>query len=96
MKKVIKASMGRYDDYFGQTAAAEYSDDIIDTFKGWRISKRKDLANEIDYDDNFVGLIQAASMLGIDDFFDLLEALEGMCYEGTAREIDDSTYEILF
>ena len=87
--------MGRYDDYFGESAAAEYSDDIIDTFKGWKISKRIDFKDELDYDDKFVGLVMAASMLGMDDYYDLLEALEGMCYEGTAMEIDDSTYEIL-
>lgn len=95
MKKVIKASMGRYDDYFGESAAAEYSDDIIATFKGWKISKRVDLSEEYDPTDKFAGLIAAADVLGMEDFYDFLEALEGMCYEGTAVEIDDSTYEIL-
>jgi len=27
--------------------------------------------------------------------WDLLEALEGLCYQGRAMEIDDSTYEII-
>ena len=29
------------------------------------------------------------------DFFDLLKALEGLCYKGRAREVDDSTYLVL-
>lgn len=84
----IKASMGRYDDYFGQTAAATYGDLIADRLKGKTVSKRKDTANEPG------GLIYEANELGI-EMWDLLEALEGMCREGRAREIDDSTYKIL-
>lgn len=84
----IKASMGRYDDYFGQTAAATYGDLIADRLKGREVSKRRDTANEPG------GLIYEANKLGI-DMWDLLEALEGMCREGRAREIDDSTYKIL-
>lgn len=84
----IKASMGRYDDYFGQTAAATYGELISDNLKGQTISKRKDLAEAPG------GLIYEANALGI-DMWDLLEALEGMRREGRAREIDDSTYEIL-
>jgi hypothetical protein len=84
----IKASMGRYDDYFGQTAAAAYGDLISDNLKGKTVSKRKDTANEPG------GLIYEANELDI-DMWDLLEALEGMCRQGRAREIDDSTYEIL-
>ena len=38
--------------------------------------------------------VAAADILGIEDFFDVLEALEGMCYEGSAVEIDDSTYRV--
>lgn len=84
----IEASMGRYDDYFGQTAAATYGDLISDNLKGKTVSKRKDTANEPG------GLIYEANELGI-EMWDLLEALEGMCNEGRAREIDDSTYKIL-
>lgn len=84
----IKASMGRYDEYFGQTAAATYGDLIADRLKGRAVSKRRDTANEPG------GLIYEANKLGI-DMWDLLEALEGMCNEGRAREIDDSTYKIL-
>lgn len=84
----IKASMGRYDEYYGQTAAATYGDLIADRLKGKSVSKRRDTANEPG------GLIYEANKLGI-DMWDLLEALEGMCNEGRAREIDDSTYKIL-
>lgn len=84
----IKASMGRYDEYYGQTAAATYGDLIADRLKGKSVSKRRDTANEPG------GLIYEANKLGI-DMWDLLEALEGMCSEGRAREIDDSTYKIL-
>ena len=84
----IKASMGRYDDYFGQTAAATYGDLISDNLKGKTVSKRKDTANEPG------DLIYEANELDM-DMWDLLEALEGMCRQGRAREIDDSTYEIL-
>lgn len=84
----IKASMGRYDEYYGQTAAATYGDLIADRLRGKSVSKRRDTANEPG------GLIYEANKLGI-DMWDLLEALEGMCNEGRAREIDDSTYKIL-
>ena len=84
----IKASMGRYDEYFGKTAAATYGDLIADRLRGKSVSKRRDTANEPG------GLIYEANKLGI-DMWDLLEALEGMCNEGRAREIDDSTYKIL-
>ena len=84
----IQASMGRYDDYFGQTAAARYGNMISDNLKGQTISKRKDLAEAPG------GLIYEANVMGI-DMWELLEALEGMCREGRARELDDSTYKIL-
>ena len=84
----IRASMGRYDEYYGQTAAATYGDLIADRLKGRAVSKRRDTANEPG------GLIYEANKLGI-DMWDLLEALEGMCNEGRAREIDDSTYKVL-
>ena len=74
----IKASMGRYDDYFGQTAAAAYGDLISDNLKGKTVSKRKDTANEPG------GLIYEANELDI-DMWDLLEALEGMCRQGRAN-----------
>lgn len=84
MKKLIRASRNDR-DYFGQEAAEKYGDLIVENLSGKKISKRRDLAEEPG------GLIYEANQLGI-DMWDLLEALEGLCHEGKAREIDDSTY----
>lgn len=86
MKRVIKASVGRK-FYFGDEASAKYGDLIAEKLSGKTVSKRKSTAKEPG------GLIYEANKLGI-DMWDLLEALEGMCYEGRAQEIDDSTYRI--
>lgn len=85
---ITAAREGRYDDYFGQTEAKKYGDMICEQLSGKTISKRRDTAEEPG------GLIYEANALGI-DMWDLLEALEGLCYEGRCREIDDSTYKIL-
>lgn len=77
------------DWYFGKPEADKYGDMICEKLAGQTVSKRKDLAEEPG------GLIYEANKLGLDDFFDLLRALEGLCYQGRAREIDDSTYKIL-
>jgi hypothetical protein len=66
--------------------AEKYGNLICEKLAGQTISKRKDMA---EYEG---GLIYEAEKLGIEDFFDLLEALEGLCYQGRAAEIDDSTY----
>ena len=55
---------------------------------GKTVSKRKDTAEQPG------GLIYEAEKLNM-DMWDLLEALEGMCSDGRAREIDDSTYLVL-
>ena len=75
-------------EYFGQAQSAKYGDMIAEELSGRTISKRKDLG------DKPGGLVYEAEQLGI-DMWDLLEALEGMCYEGRAREIDDSTYQVI-
>lgn len=77
-----------YEEYFGQNAAKMHGDLIADRLSGRTISKRRDTAEEPG------GLIYEANELGI-DMWDLLEALEGMCREGRAKEIDDSTYQVL-
>lgn len=82
MKRVIRAAR-KY--YFRGEASAKYGDLIAEKLSGKTVSKRKSTAEEPG------GLIYEANKLGI-DMWDLLEALEGMCYEGRAREIDDSTY----
>lgn len=74
-----------FDYYFGKEQAEKYGDQISTALSGKKISKRKDKAYEPG------GLIHEAIMLNI-DMWDLLEALEGMCHDGRASEIDDSTY----
>jgi len=85
MKRYIKSN--RDDEYFGQIAYDKYGDMILSKLNGKTVSKSRALAEEPG------GLIYEANKLGI-DMWDLLEALEGMCYNGTAREIDDSTYRV--
>lgn len=85
----IKAN--RNDNYFGELAAFNHGDMIAEKYLGKTISKRKDKANDPG------GLIYEAEELGIDKF-ELLEALEGMCADGRAREFDkpeDSYYKII-
>ena len=72
---------------FGLEKAEKYSSLITKHLSGKTVSKRKDKAEEPG------GLIYEANKIGI-DMWDLLEALEGMCYLGKAEEIDDSTYLI--
>lgn len=73
--------------YFGKEEAEKYGDMIEKALTGKTVSKSKAKAEEPG------GLIYEANKLGI-DMWDLLEALEGMCYQGRCREIDDSTYLI--
>lgn len=73
--------------YFGMEASAEYGDMIAEKLAGKTISKRRDKGEQPG------GLVYEAKELGI-DMWDLLEALEGMCHEGRAQEIDDSTYRV--
>lgn len=71
--------------YFGREQAEEFGDLICENLAGKTISKRVDLGEQPG------GLVYEAEQLGI-DMWDLLEALEGLCHQGRAREIDDSTY----
>jgi len=80
---------GYYDEYYGQTAFEEYGDLVSEECSGMIISKRASEGEEPG------GLIYEANRLGIDDFFDLLKCLEGMCYNGTAVEISDYQYKVL-
>ena len=73
--------------YFGKEKAEQYGELIASQLAGKTISKRKSNA------DAPGGLIYEAGQIGI-SHWDLLEALEGMCCDGRAREIDDSTYEV--
>lgn len=90
MKRVIKSNTSVTADkqfYFGMEASAKYGDLIAEKLAGKTISKRRDKGEQPG------GLVYEAKELGI-DMWDLLEALEGMCYEGRAQEIDDSTYRV--
>ncbi len=73
---------------FGKEKADKYGDLISKRLAGKKISKRKDAA------ENPGGIIYEANMLQL-NMWDFLEALEGMCADGRAREIDDSTYLVI-
>lgn len=70
---------------YGREKAEKYGKQISASLSGKTVSKRRNLGEQPG------GLIYEANQLGM-DMWDLLEALEGMCFMGTAREIDDSTY----
>lgn len=72
---------------FGLPEAKKYGKQIQKALSGKTVSKRKDKAEEPG------GLIYEADKLGL-NMWDLLRALEGMCYLRMADEIDDSTYKI--
>lgn len=72
---------------FGRKKAEKYGTQITASLSGKTVSKRKATAEAPG------GLIYEANQLGI-GMWDLLEALEGMCSDGRAREIDDSTYYV--
>lgn len=73
------------DFYFGKDEFEEFGNYVYRVLAGRTISKRIDLADYIG------GLRYEAKMLNM-DMFKLLRTIEGMCYNGWAREIDDSTY----
>ena len=77
-----------FDEYFGKTQYEKYGDMISEKLSGKIISKR------IADGDNPGGLPYEAKALGL-DMWDLLKALEGMCHNGTAREISDYQYRVL-
>lgn len=73
--------------YFGKEEAEQFGDYVVSKLAGQQVSKRIDIAEEPG------GLIYAANLLGMDKF-ELLRTLEGLCYQGRASEIDDSTYYV--
>lgn len=79
--------------YFGQEEYEQYGDLIQQKLSGKYVSKRAYNDDSTSYEEAD-SLPNRAKEIGI-DMYDLLSALEGMCHNGTAREIDDSTYEIL-
>ena len=74
-----------YENFYGERKAAEFGERICNALSGKTVSKRKDTAEMPG------GLMYEAVQLGI-GMYDLLEALEGLCYLRKAIEIDDSTY----
>lgn len=74
--------------FFGETAFNEWGDLVSKECAGMKISKRRDLG------DDPGGIVYEAERIGLPDLWELLECLEGMCHEGYAREIDDSTYYV--
>lgn len=86
-KQHIQCAAFDRDWYFGKEQADQYGDLIAEKLSGKTVSKRRDKAEEPG------GLIYEADQLGI-DMWDLLGALEGMCYQRRAQEIDDSTYMV--
>lgn len=73
-------------EYFGKAEAKMYGELIQKKESGRTISKRMDL---VDFPGGLIW--EAKNILNI-GVIDLLRALEGMCYDGRAVEIDDSTY----
>lgn len=73
---------------FGKEEAEKYGSLIAKNLSGKTISKNKQLAEMPG------GLIYEAKKLNL-DMWELLKALEGMCKDGRAKEIDDSTYLVI-
>lgn len=73
--------------YFGKDEAEQFGDYVVSNLSGKTVSKRIDLA------ENPGGLVYEANKLNM-DMWDLLSTLEGLCYQGKATEIDDSTYYV--
>jgi hypothetical protein len=83
LKKVYEIS--KLGSFYGEREAMLYKDLISRNLSGKTVSKLKTLAEKPG------GLVYEAKQLDI-DMWDLLEALEGMCHLGLAKEIDESTY----
>jgi hypothetical protein len=91
IEKVIAMVYENVDSYysrgFGAVEAKKYGDLIYRTYKGQEISKAIAKANQPG------GLTYSANKIGLSTF-QLLKALEGMCADGRATYVDDSTYYV--
>ena len=76
-----------YSYNFGEVEARKYGDLISKTYDGQHISKSVADA------DKPGGLTYSANKIGLSTF-QMLKALEGMCADGRATYVDDSTYYI--
>lgn len=81
-----------WEDYYGKFAYDKYGSTIADNFQKMIVSKRIDDLDK-DYQDGtgVIGLRAIAKQIGTTTSM-VLQALEGMCYNDTACEIDDSHY----
>jgi hypothetical protein len=91
IEKVVDMVYENIDSYFsrgfGAVEAKKYGDLIYRTYKGQEISKAIAKANQPG------GLTYSANKIGLSTF-QMLKALEGMCADGLATYVDDSTYYV--
>jgi DNA phosphorothioation-dependent restriction protein DptG len=91
IEKVVDMVYENIDSYysrgFGAVEAKKYGDLIYRTYKGQEISKAIAKAKQPG------GLTYSANKIGLSTF-QLLKALEGMCADGRATYVDDSTYYV--
>lgn len=91
IEKVVDMVYENVDSYFsrgfGAVEAKKYGDLIYRTYKGQKISKAIAKANQPG------GLTYSANKIGLSTF-QMLKALEGMCADGRATYVDDSTYYV--
>lgn len=91
IEKVVDMVYENIDSYFsrgfGAVEAKKYGDLIYRTYKGQKISKAIAKANQPG------GLTYSANKIGLSTF-QMLKALEGMCADGLATYVDDSTYYV--
>lgn len=76
------------DWYFGKEKAEEFGYSVRKSLGGRIVTKNKELAEEKG------GLIYEADKLNM-SMWDLLETIEGLCYQGKAMELDDTRYYII-
>lgn len=80
-----------WEEHYGAASARKYGDKIIELYSGTIISKRIDDKN--DNGPEIFGLRTVAKTVGT-QIYQILNALEGMCYENRACEVTDSYYFI--
>lgn len=91
VEKVVDMVYENIDSYFsrgfGAVEAKKYGDLIYRIYRGQKISKAIAKANQPG------GLTYSANKIGLSTF-QMLKALEGMCADGLATYVDDSTYYV--
>lgn len=91
VEDIVDDYFSTWEEHYGAASARKYGDKIIELYSGTIISKRID-----DKDDNgpeIFGLRAVARAVGT-QIYQILNALEGMCYENRACEVTDSYYFI--